>query len=77
MTYLELYMESLESRIAAGGTQEAVDKTFEEYNVFNPAAFVAWLSSLDEVECRACGEMFKPEAKTTDAEVTCAKCQSP
>jgi len=75
MTYLALYIESLEARIAAGGTQEAVDKAFAEYNVFNQEAFNLWVAGLGEVTCIACGKRFKPNTTPERNEILCEEDQ--
>lgn len=73
MTYLALYVESLEKRIEDGGTQEEIDKAFAEYNVFNQEAFARWVAGLESASCASCGESFKPSETAASAEVLCRK----
>jgi hypothetical protein len=71
VTYQELYIQSLEARINAGGKQEDVDKAVNEYNAPSREGFDAWLKAVQKVPCSTCGDRFQPDGQTPSQEILC------
>jgi hypothetical protein len=77
VTYQELYIQWLETRIQAGGAVDVVDAAVDEYNAPTREGFDAWLTSTRKVPCSTCGDHFKPDGQSPSQEILCETHKSP